>query len=185
MGAGMQRARGFTLIELVIVTIVIGIMAAVLAPLALSSLKAYDDTLGDVVVLDKLRYATERLAREIREVNYDSTTGFAFTSMGANSTAFTRTFYDAAGAASTATVTVGNTGSDVTLAYSTLHAVGAQVLTNELNGATGLSFSYFTSDGVTTTTDPLLVRSVQISLTLSHNGNTYPQLTRIELKNIS
>lgn len=180
----MRQTRGFTLIELVIVSIVIGIMAAVLSPLMLSNLRAYDDTLGDLVTLDKVRYATERLAREVREVNYDSTTGFAFSSMGANSMAFTRTFYDAtSGTESTATVTVGNTGSAITLAYSTLAGTGAQVLTDELNGSTGLSFSYFTSDGVTTTTDPLAVRTVRITLTLSHNGNPYQQTTQVELKN--
>ncbi|NJD36059.1 MAG: prepilin-type N-terminal cleavage/methylation domain-containing protein, partial [Betaproteobacteria bacterium] len=91
-----RRPHGFTLIELIIVVIVIGIMAAVLAPLAVSSLRAYDAVLGDVVVLDKLRYATERLAREIREVDYvappptGTGTGFGFTSMGNNSMAFTR-----------------------------------------------------------------------------------------------
>ena len=183
MKPDMQRARGFTLIELVIVMVLIGIMAALLSPLALSSLRAYDENRDDLVVLDKLRYATERLARETREVNYDSTTGFAFSSMGANSMGFTRAFYDISGTSSVAAVTVGNTVSAVTLQYST-PVVAAQVLTDELNGTAGLSFLYFMDDGVTQTIDQKLVRSVQISLTLLHNGNTYPQRTRVELKNI-
>ncbi|RTL24650.1 MAG: prepilin-type N-terminal cleavage/methylation domain-containing protein [Rhodocyclaceae bacterium] len=192
----MGRARGFTLIELVIVIIVVSIMAAVLTPMTLSSLLAYNTTQADLVVLDKLRYATERLAREIREVNYNSSNGFAFAApVGATCTAgtlgmcpntmiFTRTFLDASGTASTATVTISNTGSAVKLAYST-PTVAAQTLTDELNGTTGLSFTYLTSDGVTTTTDPKLVRSVQISLTLRHNGSNYTQRTRVELKNIT
>ena len=50
MPTNIQMTRGFSLIELVITTVVIGIMAMVLSPLLLSSLNAYDTTLGDVAV---------------------------------------------------------------------------------------------------------------------------------------
>lgn len=192
MRPAIPRPNGFTLIELVIVIIVIGIMAAVLTPLAVSSLRAYDDTLGDIVVLDKLRYATERIAREVREVNYAppapdaitcTTGGFAFTSRGANAMGFTRTYLDAGGVASADTlVTVGNTGSAVTLAYSLPSGVGAQVLTDELGASGNLAFSYYQADGATPATSNCDVRYVQISLTLVHNGNNYPQRTQVELK---
>lgn len=187
-----RRPHGFTLIELIIVVIVIGIMAAVLAPLAVSSLRAYDAVLGDVVVLDKLRYATERLAREIREVDYvappptGTGTGFGFTSMGNNSMAFTRS----TGMPSpNTTVTVGNTGTSVTLNYSS--GGGTQMLTDELGGISGtpssnLLFEYLDQNGdvlasPTTTT----VYSVRISLTLRHNSQDYTQRTQVELKNRS
>lgn len=185
MRPDMPRTRGFSLVELVIVIIVIGIMAAVLSPLMLSSLRAYDTTLGNVVVLDKLRYATERLAREIREVNYNSNTGFAFTSMGANTTTFTRTFYNSSGTATVATVTVGNTGSAVTLAYST-PAVAAQILTDELGNSSNLVFSYLDQNGtVLGSPTPTTVYAVRIALTLIHNGQPYTQRTQVELKNRS
>ena len=190
MKPDMKNSRGVTLVELVIVIIVIGIMAAVMAPLALSSLLAYENVMGDVVVLDKLRYTNERLVREIREVNYTSpTTGFAFTAgtgMGLHTMQFTRTSFNAAGVASTDTVTVGNTGSEATLAYSSMPAVGAQVLTDDLNGLNGLTFKYFLSDGVTPATDAKDVRMVQIELDLKHNGSSnYTQLTQLQLKNIN
>lgn len=174
--------RGFTLVEMVIVIIVISIMAAVLAPIAMTSLSAYNATQADVVVLDKLRYATERLAREVREVNYDATTGFAFVSMGANSMQFSRDYYDSSGTTSTATVTIGNTGSAVTLNYST--GGGTQVLTDELGSITNLVFTYLDANGTalvspTATT----VYSVRIDLTLRHNNNDYLQRTQVQLKN--
>ncbi len=189
----MQRARGFSLIELVIVTIVLSIMAVALSPLIYTSLRAYDTTLGNIVVLDKLRYATERLAREIREVNYDLTvpngTGFAITSsMGtgtANSIRFTRTFYDSSGNSSTATVSVCNTGTTVTLAYSA-DCNNTQVLTDALGSTGNLVFSFLGQDGrVLTSPTRTTVRAVQITLTLLHNGNPYQQITQVELKRFS
>lgn len=183
MRAQLHRAKGFTLIELIIATIVIGIMAAAISPLVVSSLRAYDEVLADVVVLDKLRYATERIAREVREVNYDPTTGFAFTSRGANAMSFTRTYVNTSGVESANTlVTIGNTGAAVTLAYSLPSGVGAQVLTDELGGTGNLAFAYYQADGATPATSNTDVRYVQISLTLVHNGNNYPQRTRVELK---
>lgn len=189
------RPRGFTLIEMVIVIVVIGIMAAVLSPLALSSLRAYDAVLGDVVVLDKLRYATERLAREVREVNYvDSVTGFAFASggMGPSTMQFTRSYYDANGNVLAApVVTAAQTGSTVTLAYSTSVISPTPILTDEVD-ANGLTFVYLDKNGcdisvagcagATGLLNPKDVRTVQITLTLRHNGNPYAQSTQVELK---
>lgn len=193
MRSNASHMRGFSLIELVIVTVVLGILAAILTPIMFTSLNAYNAVQGDIVVLDKLRYATERLAREIRETNYNNATGFAFASMGANSTQFTRSFSDSAGNISMATVTVGNIGTAVTLAYSApVTNPAAPVLTDELNGAGGLVFTYYDQNGcdATNTTAPctgaavtaMTVRSVDISLTLSHNGQPYTQTTRAELK---
>jgi MSHA biogenesis protein MshO len=192
MKPDMQWARGVTLVELVIVIVVIGILAVAMGPLAMQSLRAYNNTLGDVVVLDKLRYATERLAREIRAVDYVSGTGFSFTTMGANSMKLNRTLYDAAGASVTDTVTVGVSGVAVTLAYAALPAAGAQVLTDQLSS---LAFTYLDQNGCAAgnVTPPCTgaavtassVRMVQIDLNLTHNGNIYPQSTLIQLKNIN
>jgi prepilin-type N-terminal cleavage/methylation domain-containing protein len=206
MRPGRHRSRGFTLIELVIVTVITGILAAMLAPLALASLQAYGSTLGDVVVLDKLRYATERLAREIRSVQYASPTSgvtsctniptpavnkYCISSMTATGLAFRR-FYKADKSDPT-NVTIGtSTGASascitppcVTLAYDTVASNAAQVLTDELGTASNLAFTYYQQDGTTTLgTDNTNVSYVQISLTLRHNDNDYTQRTRVELRN--
>ena len=179
MRPGRHPSRGFTLIELVIVTVITGILAAMLAPLALASLRAYDDILGDVVVLDKLRYATERLAREIREVYYASNTTttprdcgestpttnrYCISAMEANSLTFrTCTAFTLKTTTPTdrhcsdwRTVTIGTTGSTgsaVTLAYSDAAGNAAQVLTDELGAASNLAFAYYQQNGNTAVPD--------------------------------
>jgi len=203
MRTNMHKARGFSLIELVITTVVIGVMAMVLSPLLLSSLNAYDATLGNVVVLDKLRYATERVAREIRGVQYASSTTtpvtdcsdspattdhYCITNMTPTNLKFRRSYTDTAGNVSWRTVTINATGSTVTLAYSDINSGVAQVLTDELSS---LNFTYLQQDGSTTATlagntnclvTDTCISSVVITLTLSHNGNPYTQRTSIGIR---
>jgi len=176
----MNNQRGFTLLELIIVAVVVSILAVVLAPLALSSLRAYDQTLNDLIVLDKLRYSTERLAREIREVNWDKTTGFVFTAQ-TGSLAFTRSQWNSDGTLNTAVpVIICYSGTTVSFAYAN-SCTGAHTLTDQLNT---LSFAFYDKDGAVTAA-ATAIRSVQISLTLqkSITGPFYSQRTRVELKN--
>lgn len=209
----MPTTKGYTLIEMIMVLIVVGIMAAALAPLALSSLRAYEETLADVVVLDKLRYATERLAREIREVKRASSSTIPATTcpslptpgatdqyclgtlvQNGNSLSFDRTFYEFSGTPD-ATVTVGTTTTVsascvigrapcVTLTYSS--GGDAQVLTDELGNTGNLVFTYLDASGVALTSTPTAttVSAVQIKLTLRHNNQDYTQKTVVHLKNL-
>jgi prepilin-type N-terminal cleavage/methylation domain-containing protein len=185
MTPATKKGEGFTLIELIIVVIVIGIMGAALVPVMVASLGAYNATRDDVVVLDKQRYAIERLAREIREVNFTNST-FAFNVANANAMTFTRQFiYDVSGVASsaTATVAVGNTGATtgtVTLAYDN---GSANILTDQLDGLTGLSFSYLNQGGSSVAYTSPDLRAIDITLRLRHNNQPYTQTTRVELKN--
>lgn len=178
-----ERQAGFTLIEMIIVVALIGILASAFTPFALASLRAYVQTQGEVAVLDKLRYATERLAREIREVAYDDLTGnFAFTTMDSGAIQFNRSYCDGSGCPSpSTTVTIATNGGSVTLAYASLAASGPQTLTDELGS---LAFDYLDETG-NAAGSASAVRAVRIRLTLSHAGRDYTQSTVVQLKNFS
>ena len=77
------------------------------------------------------------------------------------------------------TVTLTKSGANATLQYST-NAAGAQTLTDQVNS---LAFAYYKSDGFTPATGNSDISFVQISLTLAEDSNTYPQRTRIALRN--
>ena len=200
----LKPPKGFSLIELVVVMVIIAIMGAAMLPVVKNTLLAYDTVQGNVAVLDKLRYATERLAREIREVNdldtSDAGTNFAI-NMSTTAPVFTRNYMSCTNATcstsstSTATITVGATcptgytAGCVTLADSS-NAAGAQVLVDQVQS---LTFAYYDANGCLTgnttapctgTVDATNVRSVEISLTLRVNGSDYTQKTRAQLKNL-
>jgi MSHA biogenesis protein MshO len=61
----MRLQRGFSLIELVMVIILLGIIAAIMAPIITSSVTAYQDTRARQELLARGRLALDRLARDI------------------------------------------------------------------------------------------------------------------------
>lgn len=177
----VRRARwfGFTLLELTLVITILGIIAALTAPLMLKSLQAYDGTHASINTLSRLRYATERLAREIRAVNYTATGAYAFSTMSINASTQPLVFTKVDGTQ----VTISATSSQATIAYAN-PAIPAAVLTDQLNG---LTFAYLDATGVTAVTASSAVRYVDIVLTLTnpYNGQGYSQQVRVGLRDRS
>lgn len=165
---------GFTLIELIIVILVLSTLAAVMAPLMANSFRAYETNQSSLLTLSKLRYATERMAREIREVQF--TGGAYLIVMGPATLQFTKN-----DAASTV-VTITGAPPLATLQYST-PAMGAPTLTDQV-AANGLQFQYFDINNALTGS-PAAVAYVDVSLTLADPGSSVPlvQRTRIALRN--
>lgn len=117
-----RRCRGFTLLELVYVIIVMGVLAVVLIPVVLNSLRAYEITRNRVTTLDEVRYASERVAREIREARFTAAQEVEFAAATATRLVFTRR--GVAGGPASELVTLEKTGTNLTLAYGSLPAPG-------------------------------------------------------------
>src|SRR4030066_591500 len=167
--------RGFTLIELVMVTVVLGILATVTVPLLFNSFRAYETNQTNLVTLSKLRYATERMAREIREVRYAG--GNYAIVMGATTLQFTKS--DAAGTV----VTINGAAPPLaTLQYSTPLPAMTATLTDQV-AAGRLQFEDFDiNNNVGVTTANVAYVDVSLTLTDPNSGAAAPR-TRIALRN--
>lgn len=177
--------RGFTLVELVITIVV-------LALLALAGTRIFSDAYTTVRVVNSgqstandVRYAVERLAREIREVNYvNLATGYNITSTlapGSTGMTFVRNING-----TDVTVTIAKSGTNLTLGYSSpavVSTLASQVSSFTLNF---MQLDTTSTDGTTAATASAAnVRFVDISLTVtdSTSGQVITERTRVALRN--
>lgn len=183
--------RGFTLLELVLVIVVVGILGSVITPVALAGLRAHAAILDVAVTVDKIRFASDRLAFEMRELNSAS-----ITTLNASTFAFTRVDYGTVTTSRTVIIdqtppTIVVTGGVsknlcdglVRLSYSAPVISPAYVptLTDQM---CSLTFAYYDQTGAVTVV-PANVRYVEFTLTLQPNavGQPYAQRTRVGLRN--
>jgi MSHA biogenesis protein MshO len=172
-GCGATRAAGFSLIELVVSIVILGLLAAATAPIFSSSMRAYVESDAHLTTLSKARYATERIARELREVRYDTAnTRYDFGAISATSMAFTK--QDAT------VVTVTAAGANLNFTYTPPGVTSP--LTDELSA---VNFLYCTAlqTPPTCTANATNVASVEVSLTLASRGATHTQRVRVALRN--
>lgn len=165
-------SAGFTLIEMSIVIVIVGILAAASAPLLSNSFRAYEMTQGNLVTLTKLRYATERIAREVREVRYNGA-NYQIATMNSNTLSFTKND------ATSTVVTIANAPPLATLQYS------APAMTATLSDqVTSLQFAYFDINNAVTASTAAIAY-VDVTLTLADPNSAVPavQRTRIALRN--
>src|SRR5258706_1148181 len=180
-----MRAQGFTLIEMVMVVIIMAILAAFIALILAEAVSAYDTISRNIEVLTKMRYAMERLAREIRMVRRDpvNSGNYDIVTMAANKFEFCQA--DGAGviidytSPPNVTVAFANAGTFTSVSCSA-SALTARVLTDM---ATGFTLTYFNAAGGAAV-GKNDVAYVQVALTLTGTGTSaYNLSTRVDLRN--
>lgn len=162
------RVSGFSLIELVIVIVLLGIVSAVAAPFAINAFRAYF-TGRDLVETDwQARVALERMTRELRIVRapadliITSASDITFTDIDGNS-----------------------------IRYCMGTVAGCPGLLGELTrntqplatGISGLAFSYLQRDGKTATAAPASVYYVIVDFTATQGANSRPYQATVSPRN--
>lgn len=164
------RPGGFTLVEMALVLMVLGIMAAAAAPYLSLGAQAYNASSEAIDTLGKLRNASERLTRELREINNSG--GTYDTTVGANPLVFTKRDGE--------TVRINVAAPVVTLSYDSIAGV-TPVLIDDVSS---LTFSYLQADGSNATVaDNLAFIEFELSVDPAPSGNVYSQRTRVALRN--
>lgn len=175
----MNRNRGFTLVEMVISIMLIGILGAAAAMAIGQGVRASVESQTRVDTLSKLRMATERMAREIRQVRRDPATVTQYDILTRTSTALSFRRLDNDGT-SVRTVSLNGAAPPIlTLGYDS--PAGTPTLTDQVSS---VSFTYWQSDGVTASTTNADLAFIDINLVLNDSfGNAFSQRTRIALRN--
>jgi prepilin-type N-terminal cleavage/methylation domain-containing protein len=165
----MPRTRGWTLIELIMVIVIVGILAVFVGPVLMNAVRAYDRTQATVNAYAKMRYALERITREVAAVrrNPANTTALDISTM----TATNLQFFKEDGTEVAITIA----GTNVTVNYV---GTGTGTLTDQ---ATALTFTYYRHDGAAAANATEL-EFVEIALTVTDGTTAYANRQRVALR---
>lgn len=118
----LPRQHGFSLLELVIVMVLTSLLAVMAMQPVLRALQARSAVAANLAAVDTLRFATERIVRELRQMRYDADgTGFQIlplTALAGSSSASTGLCFVRAGGSngvSNASLAIRQSGSSATL----------------------------------------------------------------------
>jgi len=164
-----NRHSGMTLIEIVISLVVLSIILVVAGQFVLSSATMFNIGKSNITTLNKLRFANERLSKEIRHVDFTGSQ-YDITTKAASRFVFTKTDGTA--------VDFNLNGTDLEMTYSTLSVTPTPIL---LDNVTSLDFNYYQYDG-TTANAAADVKEVEFEIMVTESGISYSTKTRILLK---
>ncbi|MDH5547856.1 MAG: prepilin-type N-terminal cleavage/methylation domain-containing protein [Gammaproteobacteria bacterium] len=163
---------GFSLIELAITIIVLGLVVAAISGFMGRSILGFSRSVENISALTKMRYIDQRLAKELRLVNYNAG-AYVLT---ANTTATKFEYTDISGA------------NDVVISYNGTDTLNISYTNPATNGdlsreMSAFSFNYYTSDGVTAAAvDGSDLVFVEYSFTITENNATYSTSSRVMLR---
>ncbi|MCG3114775.1 MAG: type II secretion system GspH family protein [Candidatus Manganitrophus sp. SA1] len=167
-GAGLLIAdqRGFTLIELVLTIILVGIIAGMASVFLRQGLNAFvaEDARADIT--NQGRLAIERMAREMRMIR-------------------SRTAADLPGCCTNPSTTfnfIDMSGSNITYAM-TGNTITRNLIPLAAGDAVTMDFIHYQQDGVTLATTAAQVWSIQVDLTVTKSGESQAYRVRVHPRN--
>lgn len=166
--------KGFTLLEMIVTITTLALLGMLLTPYLTLSVRAYNDNSATLGVLGELRYASERIVRELREIrrNPFSVSNFDIvTPLSATNITFVRNDGEA--------VTIEATPPQLNLRYNSVASNAPFPLSASLQS---LTFSYLQNDEITTATGSNDVAYIEFEILLLANGQTYNQRSRVALR---
>ena len=166
--------KGFTLLEMIVTITTLALLGMLLTPYLTLSVRAYNDNSATLGVLGELRYASERIVRELREIrrnplsltDYEIATPFSATSM---------TFVRNDGE----TVTIETSLPQLNLRYNSVAGNAPFPLSASLQS---LNFDYLQNDEITPATGAADLAYIAFEIQLTANGKTYSQRSRVALR---
>ncbi|MCE5195240.1 MAG: type II secretion system GspH family protein [Nitrospiraceae bacterium] len=183
-----SNKKGFSLIELIITMVLIGIVAYVVASSLSTGIKAFFITDNRKEALDQARIAMERMTREIRNTNSlgrdsdgDGFIDATITTATANSFCFTNT--------ENTIVSFRLLGTNIMRGQGSCFPAGENVLANNV---TALNFQYILANGTSNSSpaNPRQIRRVQIGwagtpgISVLINNQTVSITSMIYLRNL-
>jgi prepilin-type N-terminal cleavage/methylation domain-containing protein len=169
----MRRIEGFSLVELVMVIVILGILAAFVGPVLYNAVRSYESIQKSTDTNAKLRYAMERIAREMRDIRRQvtDTAALDIPSMTASSMEFFKT--------DGTRVVLNGAGNVVNLAYAA--SLAGMLLDQVQSGS--FSLAYFEGGASTLAGSAASIAFVQVSMTLTEGAIAIPARLRIDLRN--
>lgn len=166
----MRSSEGFSLVELILVIAILGILAVFVGPVLLNAVRAYTTVQTGLETQGKLRYAMERMSRELREIRRQATDAalLDLPSMTGSSIAFFKT--------DGTQVVISQAGSQVTLAYSSV----AGMLADQVSS---FSLAYLQQDATTPAASAASVAYIEVGLSVSEGASVFPARVRVDVKN--
>lgn len=153
-----RRASGFTLIEMVVTMVILGIIASIGVSMMGGSYRAYVDSRNLTETDWQGRLAVERMTRELRAVGSPATLVIA--------PAFEITFTDTGGTV-------------IRYCLATINgcpgATAGDLMRNNqplASGVSGLQFTYLQNDGITLAIDPANVSYITVRFTVTQGSAT-------------
>ena len=156
----MKKNKGFTLVEIVIAIVIVGIVSTIIGAMLLGTIKAWTFKFNRNDILWDGRLALDRMTREIRTIR--------------NSTSVTT-----ASAAQLRFIDTNNTDITYSLSSTNLNRTANGTANLLAENVSSLAFTYYDSSGTvipvpTVSPSATNIRRVRVSLTLTKNGqNVY------------